>query len=87
VSLIVIEADELRGIIRTEVRAALAELATTAAVPEWLNAKEAAALLGVHARTVAKLADAEELPHSRVGRLLRFRRADLVAFLERRAPR
>jgi excisionase family DNA binding protein len=73
--------EQLRALVVDAVREALA---TRGAEPaEWLDAKSAAVLLGVHPRTVAKMAKGGELPSSRVGRLLRFRRADVVALLER----
>lgn len=81
-SVVVMDAHELRAMIAAEIRAALDERDADES-PDWLDAKGAAALLGVHARTVAKMAQDGTLAASRVGRLLRFRRADVVALLER----
>lgn len=50
---------------------------------EWLDSAGAAELLGMHRRTVAKLAASGELLSSRIGRLLRFRRADVERYLPR----
>ena len=87
-SVVVIDPHEIRSMIATEIRAALAERAADAVVVhDWLDAKGAATLLAVHPRTVAKLAKSGALPASRVGKLLRFRRADVVAFLDRNAGR
>ena len=84
-SVVVVSSDELRALIRAAVDDALAARASAAneAPAEWLDARGAAAVLAVHPRTVAKLAKSGELPASRVGKLLRFRRADVAAFLER----
>ncbi len=87
-SVVVIDTEELRAIIGTEIRAALAERVGHAeAAPEWLDARATADLLKVNPRTVAKLAAAGRLPASRIGRLLRFRRADILAFLDSQTPR
>lgn len=51
---------------------------------EVLDAGEAALLLRVSRRQIAKLAAAGTLPSVRVGRLLRIRRADALALLEQR---
>jgi len=84
-SVIVVEMAELRAMIAAELRAALAERGTEKPVGDWLDAKEVARALGVHARTVAKLAVSGRLPSTRIGRLLRFRPSDVSAFLERNA--
>ena len=52
---------------------------------EWLGTAGAAELLDVHRRTVGKLAKSGELPSSRIGKQLRFRRCDLIALLESRS--
>ena len=80
-SVVVIDPEELRALIGRELRAALDERAPVEASPEWLDSKGAAALLGVNVRTIAKLAQSGKVPSSRVGKLLRFRRADLLALL------
>lgn len=46
-----------------------------------LTTAEAAALLGVAKRTVRRRVEDGSLPTTRVGRCLRFRRSDLVAFM------
>ena len=50
-----------------------------------LSADEAAAYLGVSLSTIHRLTRAGELAHVRVGRLIRFRREDLDAFLAGRS--
>ena len=89
VGIVVVTASELRAIVRDAVREALA--GTPVSTPEdWLDAGDAAAILRVHRRTVAKMAMAGTLPATRIGRLLRFRRSDVEAYLSgariRRAP-
>jgi len=50
-----------------------------------LTREEVAAQLGVSPRTVARLAlESGELPYVRIGRLARFRPADVAALIERR---
>lgn len=82
-AVIVVSPDELRTIVREAVRA---ELAARAEPAEWLDAQGAAELLNVHARTVTNLAKRGELRASKVGKkLLRFRRDDVLDYLERSA--
>jgi excisionase family DNA binding protein len=49
-----------------------------------LNVKDAAALLGVSARFVNRLASTGELASVRIGRRMLFRQSDLEAFVESR---
>ncbi len=50
---------------------------------DWLGAPGAAEYLGVTLRMVYKLIDQGQVPAYKIGRVLRIRRADLDAFLER----
>jgi len=50
--------------------------------PALLDARAAAAYLAVNIETLYRLARAGELPHTRVGRALRFRLVDLERYLE-----
>jgi excisionase family DNA binding protein len=81
---------ELERLVERAVESAIAKLAIAPATganeppPEWLDAAGAAALLKCSRRYVTILAGRGELPSSRLGRLLRFRRVDVVAVLERR---
>jgi len=82
-AVVVIDPATLRRLIEAAVRAALARSeGSPQAVPEWLDAQATADLLGVHRRTVTKMAARGDLPSARVGRLLRFRREDVLALLE-----
>lgn len=91
--LVQIDTAELASIVRSEVAAALEAHAAAAAngppPAEWLDAKEAARVLGVHPRTVSAMAARRDdgsvprLRSTRIGRLLRFRRADVMGLLER----
>ena len=76
----------LERMIDAAVRRALREVVPAPEpVADWLDAEGAAALLGVCSRTLKKRAGEGEIPSSRVGRLWRFSRADLVAYLKRDA--
>lgn len=56
---------------------------------DWIDAREAARLLRVHVRTVSNYAAPgpdgapPRLPSTNIGRIRRFRRADVIALLER----
>ena len=82
---IVVSPDDLRTIVGEAVRDALDERQRRHdhEPHEWLETAGVAALLGVHPRTVTKAAKAGELPCSRIGKLYRYRRSDVVAYLER----
>jgi len=71
--------DELRELIREAVRAELAE--HRPAESEWVDTKQAAALLGRHEKTVAAMARRGELPAKRLGNQWRLKRADCLAKL------
>lgn len=91
-AVVVVSPDELRDLVRSAVREALAEARTSSGSTsaadeherEWLDSAGAARLLGVSSRQIAKLAAAGKLPSARVGRLLRFRRADVLSLLAAR---
>lgn len=72
--------------IRTILRELLAEeRAARSTAPEWLDSAQAAALLGVHVRTLAKLVRHEGLPmHPVSARTFRYRRDELEAWMDRR---
>jgi excisionase family DNA binding protein len=52
---------------------------------EVLTAEEAASYLRVSLKTLYRLAAAGQVPGQKVGRAWRFRRADLVSFLQARS--
>jgi len=62
---------------------------TAVAQPELLTREQAAALLGVRVQTLAcwAVSGKYDLPFVRIGRCVRYRRADLEAFIERRTVR
>lgn len=60
-------------------------LADRSEIPEYLDAEQAAGLLGISRRSLPQLVRRDRLPVHRVGRLYRFRRDEVVAWLERRA--
>lgn len=85
-----LDAGELRGLVRSVVAAVLAELdAETAARKKLdrgvlLTRSEAAEYLGVAAGTLAcwAVTGAHDLPFERVGRQVRYRKADLDRWLD-----
>ena len=58
-------------------------MATVSDDPHYLEVKEVAALLRVHAETVKKWCYRGRLPYTKAGSRIRIKRADLEAFLER----
>lgn len=49
---------------------------------EWLSTAEAAELLGVVPRTLYRMIDTDGLPAYRIGRPIRLRRGDVLAYIE-----
>lgn len=90
VATITLTPDDLVRLIAQGVADGLAALRGTSAAPtdgEWVDTRGAAALLGISRRQVQNLATARKgaaaaLPSKRVGKLLRFRRSDVLAQLE-----
>lgn len=81
VRIITISADELEQRIEAAVRRVIG----VAAPVEWLDQGEVAVLLGVARSSVPTLCQRDALPHTRIGRVYRFKKADVVAWLEQRA--
>jgi len=50
--------------------------------PEFIMANEAAAFLAVSRRTFERWKEAGLIPHIRMGRVLRYRKADLIKAME-----
>lgn len=80
----IVSADELERLIEAAVRRALADAAdaSTAAACDWIDTSGAADLLGVNRRTIMKIARAGKLSGGRIGKLWRFRRADVESLLD-----
>lgn len=49
---------------------------------DWMSTSEVADMIGLTPRTVHRLIDAGELPAYRFGRVIRYRRLDVLEFLE-----
>ncbi len=49
---------------------------------EWLGSKETAELLGISLRTTYRLVDDGQLPAYQIGRVIRFKRDEVEAFIE-----
>lgn len=73
----------IRRVIREELAAVVAELRDRPEPAEWLTTAQAAAIPGWHPKTLQRKARAGEIPSTKVGTDLRFRRSDLEAYLER----
>lgn len=79
--LVVATADQLRQIIREEVRAAFAE-ASPPDVADVLDTEGVARMLGVNPQTIPRLVKTKGLPSlRRIGTHYRFRRADVLAWM------
>lgn len=83
--LVLVDLDDLTALVREAVRAELS--AVPADQSEYLDARKLAELLGVARTTVPQLVKREGLPTIRLGRAYRFRRAEVVAWLEARTVR
>lgn len=83
-ALVILTPEQLAGLVREAVRAELGAL-SEAREPEWLDQTQAAELLGVARSSIPTLCARDGLPHSRLGRLYRFRREDLDRWLATRA--
>lgn len=82
--MIVLERSELEALVESAVRKAVGASPQAAALPcEWLDAQAAADLIQCHPKTLARWAKRGELPSSRAGRELRFRRSDIDSYLQR----
>lgn len=77
---ILVSPDELEKLVEAALRRVLAERRVDDGC-DWVDAAGAAAILGVHVRTIGNFAKRRDLPSTRVGRLLRFKRADLLEYL------
>ena len=80
VEIVLLQREQLVELIESAVRVALEEATRTE--PIWLTAKEAAAMLGIHPKTLARMAKRGDIPSARLGRSYRFRRVDLSAALD-----
>jgi excisionase family DNA binding protein len=77
-----IDDDELDRRIEAALRRVLGEREPA---PEWLDAKGAAALLGVHEKTVQRMVRSQGLPCHQIGpRLYRYSRAELESWFQKR---
>lgn len=83
--LVVMTASQLRALLDEALTAHEAKRATTSEQSDVLSCEEAAALIGVHYRTIARLVRDDGLPTlRRVGKLWRFSRRDVLAWLAKR---
>lgn len=80
-AMVLIGERRLRRVIAEELARALNEVRES---DPYLDTHELARLLGIHAKSAARLARTGELQAVRVGRAWRFSRADVDAFLKGR---
>lgn len=78
--ILVIQADELRALIRAEVRAALSDASSPTS--DVLTREQVADMLQVDPVTVATYAKKRGLPYSRLGRQWRFSRAAVTKWMQ-----
>jgi excisionase family DNA binding protein len=78
--LVTLTTDELRTLIREELRGPQSPPA--AAPREVLTAEEAGELLGMHPKVVIRYTATRALPGRKVGRVWRFRRTELLQWIE-----
>jgi excisionase family DNA binding protein len=84
IPIIVTTQGALRALVREEIDAALLRAKGSEAA-DWLDAQGVAKLLGIHARSVQKLASRSGLPAHRFGaKLLRYRRSEVERWAEER---
>lgn len=81
---VVVDLAELVAVVREAVRS---ELTATPEHAPYLDAAQLAELLGVARSTIPQLVKREGLPVIRLGRAYRFRRSEVVTWLEARASR
>ncbi len=82
-SVLVMSPEEARELVRSVIREELQK--QPQAAPEVLTAERVGEMLGVHPKTVAKLVTRDRLPARRLGREYRFKRDEVVSWLEQRA--
>ena len=81
-NLIVMSRDELAKLIRSEVSTSMrAVLAERVVQEDWIDLDAAASLHGYSRQHVARMANRGTIPAHRFGKLHRFRRSELDAFL------
>ncbi len=83
VRVVTVTVEELEQLVEAVVRRVVAERRPEPGNDDWLDADGVAEMLHVHPRTIGKLAASGEIPSAHVGKLLRFRRGDLLAYLSR----
>lgn len=86
---VVVDVEALRALVREEIARGLREhMPANDGGSEYLSSVEVGRLLGVHPRTIAKMVSRDGLPAHRFGaKLLRFKRSEVVAWLEAQAER
>lgn len=85
--IVVMTGEQLRALVLDAVTSALAN-AAPADASDVLDCDEVATLIGVHPRTVPRLVAKDGLPTlRRIGKLWRFSRRAVLAWMETRAPK
>lgn len=84
-TVIVMTPPELQAMIRSELKAALADMHLAAAAPadtEAFDYHSAAAFLGISESSIRRLVESGDIKPTRAGRAVRFSRVELKRFLE-----
>lgn len=84
-ALVVMTEEQLRTIVRDEVRTALRESPATSG--DWVQADEVAAWLGVKRETLRTLVKRDGLPVHRAGKAYVFKRAEVEEWIEQRVQK
>ncbi len=71
-----VSAEQLRELIRHEVRAAIAESLTNRS--QWMSREEVAEMLGYKVTYICELVTRRGLPCHRIGRKMRFKRSEVL---------
>ncbi len=80
--IVVLTLEQLRTVVREEVAGALAKAGPAENESDILDREQAAKLIGVTTRTIPRLVKRDGLPTlRRVGKLWRFRRSEVMAWL------
>jgi excisionase family DNA binding protein len=75
--------DQIREVVREEIKAAIGNGLKPAAEKEWLRAKELAELYGFPKTWFEERGRAGEIERTKPGRYVLFKRRDVEAFLEK----
>lgn len=82
-AMVLLTPDELRALVRDAVRQEIGAHDQVAAIPDVLTREQVADLLQIHKNVVSRYIRDKGLPTHRIGGEYRFRRNEVLAWLER----